>query len=66
MTRFVEYGAGMGLVLTTVTATIAIARASTGRFVGRIGVVAEPAANALLVLAGLYVIWYWTSSGVAI
>lgn len=66
MTRFVEYGAGMGLVLTTVTVSIAAARASTARAVGRLGAVAEPAANALLVLAGLYVIWYWTNNGVAI
>jgi cytochrome c biogenesis protein CcdA len=64
-TRFVEYGAGMGLVLTTVTVGIAAARASTAPTVGRLGAVVEPAANALLVLAGLYVIWYWTNNGVA-
>lgn len=66
MTRFVEYGAGMGLVLTAVTVSIAAARASTVGAVGRIGAVVDPAANALLVLAGLYIIWYWTNNGVAI
>lgn len=65
MARFVEYGAGMGFVLTTVTVGVAVARASTARVAGRLGTIVEPAANVLLVLAGLYVIWYWTSNGVA-
>jgi cytochrome c-type biogenesis protein len=66
MTRFVEYAAGMGLVLTVVTVSLASARGSIASTVGRYGAVVEPTANVLLVLAGLYVIWYWTTNGVAL
>jgi cytochrome c-type biogenesis protein len=61
--RFVEYGLGMGTVLTTVVVTIAIVRERGGRWFRSLIPVAELAANGLLVLAGTYVVWYWVTKG---
>jgi cytochrome c-type biogenesis protein len=61
--RFLEYGLGMGTVLTTVVVTIAIAREQGGRLFRPLVPVAEVAANGLLVLAGSYVVWYWVAKG---
>ena len=57
--RFVQYGLGMGTVLTVVTVALTFGRAGASHTVGRLAPLAEVAGNVLLVLAGLYVTWYW-------
>ncbi len=61
--RFVQYAAGMGAVLTVITVGVAIVREQTVRFMSRALPFVESAGNALLVLAGSYLIWYWTALG---
>lgn len=61
--RFVQYAAGMGLVLTAITVGVALIRAQTTRTVGRILPYVESAGNVLLVFAGSYLVWYWTRGG---
>lgn len=61
--RFVQYAAGMGLVLTIITVGIAAVRDQTVRFISRVMPVAETAGNVLLLFAGTYLIWYWTTRG---
>ena len=61
--RFVEYALGMGAVLTLVAASVALARDRGGRFLRGLMPAVEPVANALLVVVGLYVFWYWTGYG---
>lgn len=60
---FVEYAAGMGLVLTAVTLGIALFRHQTERLVGRVLPYVEATGNVLLVFAGGYLVWYWTVQG---
>ncbi|MGH2500482.1 MAG: cytochrome c biogenesis CcdA family protein [Candidatus Limnocylindria bacterium] len=61
--RFVQYGLGMGLVLTAITLGVAAARAETVRAVGTILPYVESAGNVLLIFAGAYLVWYWTALG---
>ena len=58
-----QYAAGMGLVLTTITVGIAQMREQTTRTVGRILPFVESVGNVLLVFAGSYPVWYWTHGG---
>ena len=53
----------MGLVLTAVTLGIALFRERTTRLVAVLLPHVEAAGNVLLVLAGGYLIWYWTAQG---
>lgn len=57
--RYVEYGAGMGVVLLVVALTTAVAGAPLFTIASRAGPVVERLGNAVLVMAGLYVAWYW-------
>jgi cytochrome c-type biogenesis protein len=61
--RFVEYGLGMGFVLTALTIGIAVAQDGANRATSRVLPLVDPAANAVLVLAGAYIIWYWMRNG---
>ena len=61
--RFMEYGAGMGLVLTVIAVGVALARDRATRFLRPLLPVVDATANAALVLAGVYVIWYWSTKG---
>jgi cytochrome c-type biogenesis protein len=57
--RFVEYGAGMGLVLMLIAVGVAVARQPVVSFVAGVLPYIEALANLALTLAGLYVTWYW-------
>ena len=57
--RFVEYALGMGAVLTLVAASVALARDRGSRMLRRLVPVVEPVANVLLIVVGVYVLWYW-------
>ncbi len=61
--RFLQYAAGMGLVLTVITLGIAAFRQQTTRIVGRVMPYVESTGNVLLVFAGGYLVWYWTGQG---
>jgi cytochrome c-type biogenesis protein len=61
--RFVEYALGMGLVLTLVTVGVATARVQTVRTVGAVLPYVESAGNVLLLFAGAYLVWYWSTQG---
>lgn len=61
--RFVQFGLGMGVVFTIVSVTVTLARNQVMRLARPVMPVADIVANVLLVLAGLYVVWYWTSKG---
>ena len=63
VSRFLEYAAGMGLVLTVITLGIATFRQQTARVVGRVMPYIESTGNVLLVFAGGYLVWYWTGQG---
>jgi cytochrome c biogenesis protein CcdA len=63
LVRFVEFGLGMGVVFTMASVMVTLARNQVMRFARPIMPVTEVAANVLLILAGLYVVWYWTSKG---
>ncbi|MGE3961751.1 MAG: cytochrome c biogenesis CcdA family protein [Dehalococcoidia bacterium] len=57
--RYLEYSAGMGTVLLVVAVGTALARAPLTAFASRAGGLIDIGANAVLVLAGAYVVWYW-------
>ena len=61
--RFVQYAAGMGVVLTVITVGVAVTREQTTRTVGRVLPYVETAGNVLLLFAGSYLVWYWTGDG---
>lgn len=61
--RFVEFGVGMGVVFTIVSVMVTLARNQVMRLARPVMPVTDIAANILLILAGLYVVWYWTSKG---
>lgn len=61
--RFVEYALGMGFVLTIIAVGVALVRERTTTLVRPLLPVVDGAANVMLILAGLYVIWYWTTKG---
>jgi len=62
--RFVEYSAGMGAVLTVVAVVAAVAREQAMRIMRPLLPVVDVAANVFVILAGLYVVWYWGTKGV--
>ena len=61
--RFLQYAAGMGLVLTLITLGIATFRQQTTRLVSSVMPYVESMGNVLLVFAGGYLVWYWTGQG---
>jgi cytochrome c-type biogenesis protein len=61
--RFVQYGAGMGLVLTLVTLGVALARGWALQTTRHLLRYVDPMANAMLLIAGVYIIWYWSTIG---
>ena len=61
--RFVQYAAGMGVVLTVITVGVAVMREQTARTVGRLLPYVETVGNVLLLFAGSYLVWYWTAVG---
>lgn len=63
VSRFVQYAAGMGLVLTVITIGVAAVRQQTIAVVNRALPYVETAGNGALMLAGAYLVWYWTSPG---
>ncbi len=60
---FLQYAAGLGIVLTAITLGIALFRHQTTRLVNRALPYVEATGNVLLVFAGGYLIWYWTALG---
>jgi cytochrome c biogenesis protein CcdA len=60
---FIQYAAGMGLVLTVVTLGIAVFRELTMHGIGKVLPYVEAFGNFLLVFAGGYLVWYWTAYG---
>ena len=61
--NFLQYAAGMGIVLTAITLGIALFRHQTARLVNRALPYVEATGNVLLVFAGSYLVWYWTAQG---
>ena len=61
--RFVEYAAGMGVVLTAITVGIALIRTRIVSIVGRALPYVESAGNVALIFAGAYLFWYWADQG---
>ncbi len=57
--RYLEYSAGMGTVLLVVAVGTALTRAPLTALASRAGGMIDVGANAVLVLAGAYVVWYW-------
>jgi cytochrome c-type biogenesis protein len=55
----VAYGLGMGLLLTTLTVTLALARGGLLRTLRSATRWIDGAAGGLMILAGLYLIYYW-------
>ena len=60
---FLEYAAGLGVVLTLITFGIALFREQTTRVVSRALPYVGAVGNVLLVLAGSYLVWYWIELG---
>lgn len=56
---FVAYALGMGTVLTALALAVALARGGLARAIGRLLPHLTRASGVLLMLAGLYVIYYW-------
>lgn len=61
--RFLQYAAGMGVMLTAITVGVALSRQLTVGTVSRALPVVESIGNAALLFAGAYLIWYWTLPG---
>lgn len=57
--RFVSYGLGMGLVLTTVTLGVVFFRDLVSKTIRKIIPYVGLVGNLFLVLSGLYLTWYW-------
>jgi cytochrome c biogenesis protein CcdA len=55
----VAYGLGMGLLLTALTVTLALARGGLLKSLRSAGRWIDSAAGGLMILAGLYIIYYW-------
>ena len=64
--RFIEFAAGMGVVLTAVAVGASLAREQVVRLVRPVLPLVEPAANIALIMAGLYIVWYWSSKADAL
>ena len=58
--RFLQYAAGMGVMLTAITVGVSFSRQLTVGAVSRALPVVEAVGNAALIFAGAYLIWYWT------
>lgn len=56
---FLQYAAGMGIVLTFVTVGIALFRDQTARLVRGAVPYVNAAGNIVLIFAGSYLVWYW-------
>lgn len=63
ISRFLQYAAGMGVVLTIITVGIALVREPTIRYVSKALPAMHAVGNVLLLFAGSYLIWYWTTKG---
>ena len=63
MGRFLQYAAGMGVMLTAITVGVALVRQQTVGVVSRALPYVESIGNAALVFAGAYLVWYWTRGG---
>jgi threonine/homoserine/homoserine lactone efflux protein len=59
---FVAYGLGMAVVLTTLSLGLALARESMVRRMRSVLRYVDRVAGALLVLVGIYLVWYWASN----
>ena len=57
--RFVSYGLGMGLVLTSATLGVVLFRDIVTQFIKRIVPLIGFTGNIFLVLSGLYLVYYW-------
>lgn len=55
------YGIGMGATLTALTVALALARTGLLRWLRRVMQHLDMVAGALMVLTGLYLVWYWGS-----
>lgn len=60
---FVQYGLGMGIVLTAVTIGIGLFRTQTMRLVSGALPYVATVGNVFLIFAGAYLVWYWTVLG---
>jgi cytochrome c biogenesis protein CcdA len=60
MARFVSYGLGMGLVLTTATLGVVLFRDIVSQFIRKIIPLVGFLGNIFLLLSGLYLVYYWT------
>lgn len=60
---FIQYGLGMGIVLTFVTIGIGLFRAQTVRLVSGVLPYVTVAGNVFMIFAGAYLVWYWTVLG---
>ena len=60
---FIQYAVGMGLVLTLITVSIAFFRSQTTQLVSGVLPYVNVVGNVLLVFAGAYLVWYWTTLG---
>lgn len=63
LVRFVQFGLGMGIVFTVTSVLVTLARGQVMRLARPILPLTDIAANVLLIVAGSYVIWYWTTKG---
>ncbi len=59
---FVVYGVGMALVLLAVTVAIALGRRTLVRWLRRSGRYVNRVAGVVLILAGAYIVWFWTTN----
>ena len=57
--RFVSYGLGMGLVLTSATLGVGLFRDIVTQFIKKIVPLIGVTGNIFLVLSGLYLVYYW-------
>lgn len=62
-TEFVLYALGMGLVITALTLSTALFKATLVQKVRRVLPYVQPASIVLLLLAGIYIIYYWLTQG---
>ncbi len=60
---FIQYAVGMGLVLTLITVSIAFFRSQTTQLVSGVLPYVTTVGNVLLMFAGAYLVWYWSTLG---
>jgi hypothetical protein len=61
--RFVLYGLGMGVVVSSATVLIALCGQALVTRIGAVGRFLGPVGAILLVLSGAYVVYYWLTVG---